>query len=120
VDESGYVTGVDLHASLWASMPIWDYYPHASEAAKAAWDSCYNALLEHEAGHCMLADVRIQEMESQLVNRPKAEAEIRLRELIAELDAEQKQFDDDTDHGQRTGVVLETSSDDDDFPAHAH
>jgi predicted secreted Zn-dependent protease len=119
VDEQGYVTGVDLQAYLYASLPIWDYYPSASEAAKAAWDSCYQALTEHELGHCLIAYNAIQTLESELVNRPKAEAEQRLRELIGELDAAQKQYDDETDHGVKTGVNLDYTSDDDDFPAHA-
>jgi predicted secreted Zn-dependent protease len=117
LDEQGFVTGVDLHCYLYASLPIWDYYSNASGAAKAAWDSCYEALVEHELAHCWMAYHAVQELENQLVNRTKADAEVRLRELMAELDAEQKQFDDDTDHGKKTGVDLNWSSDDDDFPA---
>jgi predicted secreted Zn-dependent protease len=117
VDEQGFVTGVDLHCYLYASLPIWDHYSNASDAAKAAWDSCYEALVEHELAHCWIAYHAVQELESQLVNRTKADAEVRLRELIAELDAEQKQFDDDTEHGQKTGVNLDWTSDFDDFAA---
>jgi hypothetical protein len=54
---------------------------------------------------------------SKLVNRTKADADVRLREFVAELDAGQKQFDDETDHGQKTGVNLDWTSDFDDFPA---
>ena len=116
VDEHDFVTAVDLHCYLYASLPIWDYYPHASDAAKAAWDKCYQALTEHEMAHCLIAYNAVQELESQLVNREKSEAQARLRELMIELDATQKQFDDETDHGRNTGVDLDYSSDDDDFP----
>jgi len=118
VDDQGFVTGVDMHCYLYASLPIWDYYSSASDAAKTAWDTCYQALTEHELGHCLIAYNAVQELEGQLVNRSQTEAETRLRELIAELDADQKKFDDDTDHGRNTGVTLDYTSDDDDFPAH--
>jgi predicted secreted Zn-dependent protease len=120
VDDQGYVTGVDLHAYLYASLPVWDHYPHASEAARVAWDACYQALTEHELGHCLIAYQAIQNLESELVNRPKHEAEQRLRELMHELQADQDRYDTETDHGVKTGVNLDFSSDDDDFPAPVH
>ena len=116
VDDQGFVTGVDVHCYLYASLPIWDYYSSASDAAKAAWDTCSRA---HRARAGPLLD-RLQRRagtRGSIVNRSKADAETRLRELVAELDADQKKFDDDTDHGRNTGVTLDWSSDDDDFPA---
>ena len=92
------------------------YAVESQKRAKAAWDKCYQALTEHEMAHCLIAYNAVQELESQLVNREKSEAQARLRELMAELDATQKQFDDETDHGRNTGVDLDYSSDDDDFP----
>ncbi len=104
-------TRVDITLTLTILMPRWqgEGWDNASAAAKAEWNRMIAALRAHEEGHAEIARRWAPVFKDRLLNQLQGNLQQRFNQTLRQADAEQRQYDADTQHGRTQGVSLDTS-----------
>lgn len=109
--EEGRSTRVNIELTLHIRLPRWGGEGHnsASDAAKAEWERMLGVLEAHEDHHAEIARTWAPRFKERLLGLPVGQISARYNEIYEQMQAEQDQYDEDTDHGQNEGVRLDTS-----------
>jgi len=105
---------VVAHANLTYRLPRWTKYAQASKAAQAEWDKMFAKLKDHEDRHLAIAIEEADALAQDLIGHDIADIATMVTAANARMAQRQKDLDDATDHGAKTGVpygdvVLDTS-----------
>lgn len=108
---NGQTTRVNITLRLTIRLPRWTGrgWRNASPAAKAEWRRMVRALRTHEDGHAAIARRWAPTFKQRMLNQSEEDLEDTFNQVLGEVDDEQEQFDDRTQHGQTQGVSLDTS-----------
>jgi predicted secreted Zn-dependent protease len=112
-DGNWYIDRVHTTVDVTFTMPRWADYQKASWDQQQKWDKFYASLMEHENGHKDIAIEAAKEIENKLLNSYSPSEKI-LRKvansmawmIIKKSWVLQKQYDENTKHGVKTGAVL--------------
>lgn len=108
------ISEVEVTLDVKFVLPRWKSRREAEDDVKEQWDDYYDALIEHENQHKDIAIEAAKEIENAL-NDLDAEkscghlektANDTAYEVLEEYKAEQKEFDEDTNHGIDEGAVF--------------
>lgn len=112
-DGTWYIDRVFTKVDVTFTMPRWADYQKAGWDQQQKWDKFYKSLMEHENGHKDIAIEAAKKVENELLklNFPsekmlKEAAKSKAWRIIKNSWVLQKQYDEDTDHGVKTGTVL--------------
>ena len=107
----GQTSTVNIVLRLQIRLPRWqgEGWDHASGAVKAEWRRMLQALRAHENRHAEISRPWAPTFKERLLNLPEADIQGEHAQVLQEVNDEQDQFDDETDHGQNQGVSLDTS-----------
>lgn len=112
-DGTWYIDRVYTKVDVTFTMPRWADYPKANRDQQQKWDEYYALLMEHENRHKDIAIEGAREIENELLKLNgsnekylKEAAKSRVRLIYKKVRVLQKQFDDETEHGVKDGVVL--------------
>jgi len=95
---------VKLHGNLQLRLPTWSNYSSASAAAQAEWDRMIGKLRAHEQRHMDIAIQHGDQLAQDLVGNDIGVIAKMVTDRNKQMAADQKQLDDDTDHGAKAGV----------------
>ena len=109
-----YYDNVSATVDITFTMPRWTDYRKANRDEQKRWDIYYKALMDHENGHKNIAIDAAKKLCNTLVqlesHKGKAELKsigtIRANEIYRECKILNKQFDDETEHGVKTGAIM--------------
>ena len=109
----GRASRVDVTLTLTIRMPRWtgSGWNNASAEAKAEWNRMIAALRAHEDRHAEIARRWASTFKERMINRPAGDLRTIFDQTWAEVNAEQEQYDEQTQHGRTQGVSLDTSID---------
>jgi hypothetical protein len=100
---------VTAHANLIMILPEWTGYEKASAAAQAEWNRMFANLARHEDRHVEIAVEEADALADALKGVEIAEIGRLVTDANARLAKRQKEFDDQTAHGENAGVTLNIS-----------
>lgn len=106
-DDQGVVTSAEVAVSWKITLPTWDGYGAASQAAKDEWDRFAAALETHELGHLDLVERALTDLDQQMVGRPATELETFFNTTKDALQAASDAYDAQNNHGQNDGTVID-------------
>jgi Bacterial protein of unknown function (DUF922) len=95
---------ITLHANLERRMPEWTDYQNASTAAQTEWNHMFRKLVDHEDQHVHIAVEEAEQLAKDLVGHDISDIASMVTVANGRMAKRQKQLDDATDHGARTGV----------------
>ena len=95
---------VVAHANLVYRLPRWTKYAQASKAAQAEWDRMFEKLKTHEDRHLAIAIEEADALAQDLIGHDIADIATMVTAANARMAKRQKDLDDATDHGAKTGV----------------
>jgi uncharacterized protein DUF922 len=95
---------VTLHGNLVLRLPKWKNYNSASTAAKREWDRMLGKLKAHEQRHMDIAIEHGDALAKELAGKEIGVLAKMVTARNAQMAADQKKLDDDTDHGSKSGV----------------
>lgn len=109
-----YFDRVTTTVDVTFTMPKWTDYRKANRDQQGRWDEYYNSLLAHENGHKDIAIEAAKTIENELLklkNFPKkdlleSKAKLIAKAILERYRERQRQFDQETGHGVKTGVIL--------------
>jgi predicted secreted Zn-dependent protease len=110
-DTNGTITSATVTVRRCISLPQWDGYHSASAAAQAEWDRFAAALQTHETGHSDLVEQYLQHTDQLLVGQLATQAQSIFDNALHALQAASDAYDQQTNHGQSAGTVIDTSVD---------
>src|SRR5271166_1435262 len=110
-DANGILTSATVTVRRVVTLPKWDGYSSASQAAKNEWDRFSAALSAHETGHSDLVVQNLQSLDQQMVGHSVSDARQIFNAALQTLKAASDAYDQQTNHGQNTGTVIDTSVD---------
>ena len=107
----GQTSRVNIVLRLQIRLPRWqgEGWDHASGAVKTEWRRMLQALREHEDGHAVISRNWAPTFKERLLNLPEADVQGEYDQVLQEVNDEQGQYDDRTQHGQTQGVSLDLS-----------
>jgi len=102
----GKVTSVTINVDINVLMPNWQGASNLNKEAKAEWDRAYKALADHEQGHVDLAKKKLTGVAARMVGKTRAQADAIFKQAVADLKKESDAYDKTTDHGRKTGTII--------------
>jgi predicted secreted Zn-dependent protease len=110
-DANGTITSATVTVRRLIHCPQWDGYSSASTAAQSERDRFSAALHAHETGHSDLVEQYLKYLDQHLVGQPATQAQTIFDNALHALQAASDAYDVQTNHGQNTGTVIDTSID---------
>jgi len=110
-DGNGVITSATVTVRRCITLPQWDGHSSATAAAQTEWDRFAAALQAHETGHSDLVEQYLQYLDQHLVGQPATQAQSIFDNALSALQAASDAYDQQTNHGQSTGTVIDTSVD---------
>jgi hypothetical protein len=107
---NGTITRVDVTLTRTIWLPRWVERDQASAAERAEWDRMVRNLRTHENGHATKARTWAPRLKQRMLNQPESEEATIKETFLTDHQAEQDQYDTDTQHGKTQGVSLNTGS----------
>jgi predicted secreted Zn-dependent protease len=108
-DEHGHVTDVTLAVATRVTLPNWSGHQSASAAEQREWDRFAAALQAHEQGHLELVVSHLNGLDQQMLGVPHDHAQGIYHHAQQQLQAASDAYDQQTNHGQSTGTVIDLS-----------
>jgi predicted secreted Zn-dependent protease len=105
-ETDGRVTSVTIDVEVNVLMPNWPGASKLNKEARAEWDRAYKALADHEQGHVDLVKKMLKGVATKMVGKTKAQADAIFNKAVADLKKESDAYDTRTDHGRKTGTVI--------------
>jgi len=96
---------VTLHGNLELRVAEWKDYAKASAAAKKEWDRMTEKLTAHEQRHVDIAIEEFDKVASGLIGKDIAHISPMVTAANAAMKKRQIEFDQDTNHGSKKGVL---------------
>jgi len=106
---TGKITSATVTVPMNVTLPIWNPPASTGPKTKAEWNRARNALKAHEDGHIKLVHKHFSDFANKLIGKTPEEAQTLLDETSANLQQESDEYDVKTDHGRKTGTVIDTS-----------
>lgn len=110
-DGNGAISSATVTVRRVINLPQWDGYSSAGSAAQAEWDRFSAALQAHETGHSDLVEQYLQGLDAQMVGHSASDAQQIFDTALQTLQAASDAYDQQTNHGQNDGTVVDTSVD---------
>lgn len=109
VSAAGKITGATVTVPVYVSLPIWNPPADTGPKTKAEWNRARNALKAHEDGHVQLVQKHCKGLANKLIGKTPEEAQALFDKATADLQKESDKYDVSTDHGKKTGTVIDVS-----------
>lgn len=108
----GKVDGVTVTAAISLEMPSWTPPASMLPKARAEWVRWYAALQAHEDGHVKLVHDHFDGLAAKLIGKTPDTANTMFATAKAKLKKASKAYDTTTNHGLKTGTVMDVSIED--------
>jgi len=108
-DEHGHVSDVTLTVATRVTLPSWSGHQSASGGEQREWDRFAAALQAHEQGHLELVVSHLNELDQHMLGVSHDHAQNIFHQALQQLHAASEAYDQQTNHGQNTGTVIDLS-----------
>jgi Bacterial protein of unknown function (DUF922) len=108
----GVIDTVSVTADITLEMPAWTPPSTMLPRARAEWNRWYAALLAHEQGHIDLVHTMFDGLAAKLLGKTPAKGSAMFEAARAKLATDSAAYDKTTDHGKKTGTVMDVSIED--------
>jgi predicted secreted Zn-dependent protease len=108
----GKVTSCQLTVTCTMTLPAWSNRHKRSASARAEWDRFAAATRQHEQGHLDVMKPYYDGVCKAAIGKSRAQSEQLAHDAHKEAVKASREYDVRTDHGQKTGTVIDISKDD--------
>lgn len=107
--EGTKVTQVTVDVKITLEMPAWTPPATMGPKSKAEWTRFRAALRAHEDGHVKLVHDHFDGIAKKMLGKTPKQADTLFTNATAALDTASKAYDTTTDHGKKTGTIIDVS-----------
>ncbi len=111
--KGGPLTGVAITVPITMEMPKWSPPPTVGPKAIAEWKRAKEALRAHEDGHVKLVKNHFGGLAKKMIGLSESDAADIFQTAVDDLQTASDSYDTKTDHGRKTGAVIDVSIEED-------
>jgi predicted secreted Zn-dependent protease len=104
-----------VHVLIFFTLPQWEKPQSVNRALVDEWKRYMDAVVAHEEGHMQLALAAAKEIRQAMLSQEwsavssealREKIDVRCQMIVRECEAEQRRYDEATDHGRTQGARL--------------
>jgi hypothetical protein len=110
---TGRILTATVNVPIDVTLPVWNPPAGTGPKTRAEWRRAFKALKEHEDGHIEIVQRRFADLASKFIGKTPEDAQTLFDKTLAATQADSDAYDMNTEHGRKTGTIVDTGIEED-------